>query len=552
MSGCQNTSVGGFETSGSLDRGADRKLAGAEERYAAADYNAVLALLQSTDLTRWDSTSRDAAKRLEARTWLALGDPQRAQDALAELVARKPEDYLLIGEICDATGDYRCAADGYIQASLDLGMDHPRLPPNIHDLIWSALSRARQGPAVFTQRYHHGWWLLQQRLRNAGSVNAQLAAWRAWRREFPSHPANIRPPQALLSYDSYRIPKLGVLLPLSGQYASAGLAVRNGLLAAYLSESNSTKPQIVFYDTNANDLGQIWEQQLLDGIEVSVGPLLKADAERFAQLTQTQFSQEETRPRLVLNYLTDYGTAQLDGAPFQFGIAIEDEAKSLTDHILDAGLEKLLVVYNGDRWSSRALATLTSTFPHPLVTASFIDIQSMTEAVGSAMQVAASEQRRNAIADILGTPLEFLPRARSDLDGVVALTNQIEARALIPALRFHFADELPVYATSQSLRGDERAGLRGFRVTEMSVFTRPDPDLEALAAAFNLQHNPLAELYALGFDAYRLGTWLPLLTADSQVSIAAASGQLHLSPGGRFARQLSLNLIDADGRLIAQ
>ena len=82
----------------------------------------------------------------------------------------------------------------------------------------------------------------------------------------------------------------------------------------------------------------------------------------------------------------------------------------------------------------------------------FTDLRTITESVGTAMHVAGSQSRRDELARLLGEELEFLPRAREDVDAVVALIDNTEANALVPALRFHFASDLPVYASSQTTR----------------------------------------------------------------------------------------------------
>ena len=71
-------------------------------------------------------------------------------------------------------------------------------------------------------------------------------------------------------------------------------------------------------------------------------------------------------------------------------------------------------------WSTRAAEAYEASWPYPITRASFTDIKGLTEAVGEAMQVAASQARRDQMANILGQQLEFLPRARKDLDAVVA------------------------------------------------------------------------------------------------------------------------------------
>lgn len=514
-------------------------------------YSLVIDALAPVNLALLTSQDADQARRLRAEAWLNLGDVQAAEAALSGLSNWQPQDQLILAEICENLSNFRCAADGYIQASIALGLDAPELPADIHDRIWQMLSRAQSAPGAFTHRYHHGWWLLQQSIRDAGSITGQMQAWQAWQNRYPSHPANLRPPQALAQLSSYQLPKIAFLLPLSGQFGSAGQAVRDGLIAAYLADTGRSKPTIRFYDTGAKSAAQLYEDALAGGADVLVGPLLRDEVAEFAQATANS-----QIPRLVLNYLTPPGTpmriSDSTTPLFQLGIAIEDEAETLVNHILLSGYENTLVIHSNERWARRALNAYIDSWPHEMSQASFTDIQNLTSSVGEAMQVAASESRRTSIANVLGKPLEFLPRARGDLDAIVAFTNQVEAQALVPALRFHFADDLPVFATSQTARGDKYSVLDGFELTEMPLFTTPNEAQRSLIDAYALQSNPLAELFALGFDAFRVATWLPLLDVQSQIALPGASGNLWLEPGGRFRRDLTLNRISATGERISR
>ena len=488
---------------------------------------------------------RDQVARLRAQALHGIGDFVQAEEALASLAHWQPADLLLLAEVCQVRRDYRCSAEGYIQAATEYGFNAVELPFDIHDRIWLALSRARQAPTLFSHQDHHGWWLLQEQIRTAGSITGQIQAWRNWQSRFPRHPAAIRPPTALLKLDDYTAPQVGLLLPLTGPYASAGIAVRDGLIAAYLSEQAANKPEIRFYDSGRTATPLLFEQALAEGADVLVGPLIKEEVEKFA--AATEFSEV---PRLVLNYLTLPGSAPRTNNTtplFQFGIAIEDEATSLANHVLLAGLDRLLIVHSQARWSRRALQAFTDSWPSAVTTAEFVDIKNLTEAVGEAMQVAASETRRIEIANILGQQLEFLPRARRDLDGVIALTTHVESQALVPALRFHFADKLPVFATSQAAKGQDLKNLRGFELTQMPIFANPNASQQTLFEAFDLAHNAFSELYALGFDAYRIATWLPILNAQSQVALPAASGYLWLEPGGKFRRDLAVSRVTRHG-----
>ncbi|MEM7080997.1 MAG: penicillin-binding protein activator, partial [Pseudomonadota bacterium] len=261
-SGCETTQIPG---NSSLERSGDRAtpvmLQDAERAFAAGDHLRVLALLAGA------APTDVPAQRLRARSFMALEDWDGAESALGGIAEWRADDLLLLGEVCARNQDFQCSADAYIQAQHQLGYGDPQLPPDLHDRIWSALSQATAAPPMFTDRYHHAWWLLQENIRQAQSATAQIAAWSDWRGQYPSHPAALQPPTALLAYADYRIPDVGVLLPLSGPYAPAGAAVRDGLIAARLTDTTGDQVALRFYDTAAASLVAIWEQADIDGVD---------------------------------------------------------------------------------------------------------------------------------------------------------------------------------------------------------------------------------------------------------------------------------------------
>ena len=146
----------------------------------------------------------------------------------------------------------------------------------------------------------------------------------------------------------------------------------------------------------------------------------------------------------------------------------------------------------------------------------------------------------------LGSPgLPGLPLADRDPGGpeeVGLLVTQLEASALVPALKFHFADQIPVYATSQTVRGASPERLRdlaGFRVSELPWFALETPSYRALDDAFALAGSPFAALYALGVDAFRLAERLPLVLDGSMTELLGSTGELSFTPSGRVQRRLA-------------
>ncbi len=489
-----------------------------------------------------ETSSEPSPLREQARALYEEGLAAEALEMLSAIDNWQGEDYLLVGEICVALEDYACSADGYIQASLTLATTRGEQQADLNERIWYSLDRARRAPQLFTDANHRGWWLLQQAVRRAGSPAEQQEAWSEWADRHPGHPAVLAPPSALTRLASYESPDLAVFLPLSGPMRTVGHAVRDGLLAGYLADLATDKSSIRFYDTHEQALGQLYERALADGAEVTVGPLLKQNADQFLALTR-----HENHPGLLLNY-TDEHPERED--LFRFGIAIEDEADALALKTLEDGHQRILVVTGTNRWSRRAADRYLAQWPYPTSEAAFTDIKNLTQAIGGAMQTEASEGRKNQVARILGEPLEFIPRARRDLDAVVAFTSHVESRALRPALQFHFAESLPVYATSQSARGTRTNELADFGISEMPIFVNPG-EYTQLRNAFELDTNSNPELYALGFDAYRLANWVPLIRTGSQSTIAGASGYLWLDQDGSFRRELMFAKVSPEGTLVA-
>jgi len=210
-----------------------------------------------------------------------------------------------------------------------------------------------------------------------------------------------------------------------------------------------------------------------------------------------------------------------------------------------------MVVTNGETWSQRAKKALKDTWNGPIAEASFQQTKEVTNVVGMAMGVDASQKRRDRLATLFEEELEFLPRERKDLDAVVAFTNSLESKALVPALKFHFAENLPVYGTSQTARGNDLEDIAFFQVTELPMLAQPTKLTEQMTATLQLSDSSLIELYALGLDAYRLATWSHWLKNNSAVlpenrviQLNFASGNLTLGIGGVIHRKLQITTID--------
>ena len=420
------------------------------------------------------------------------------------------------------------------------------------------------------------WFALHDAIRRAGTPREAQDLWRNWRDTNPDHPASITPPKPLQLLAQYDAPSITVMLPLSGRLASVGEAVRDGMVAGYLADQASTETvasliassvatsDVTFFDSHALGDAALLSQVANADSDVIVGPLLKERGQRLlsaSPMPSVAMTQERPSPSwIVLNRIEESGQTQpspVSGVVYQFAPAIEDEALTLAKHLRARGHDRLMVVSNRESWAYRAIQALKSQWQGVMVFADFDRPREITGTIGTAMGVAASQQRHSELQRLLSEEIEFLPRGREDLDAVVAFTSALEAKALVPALQFHFADELPVFATSQSARSGRLSDIAGFHVTELPLLTDPDPVAAGMTAALDLREQPLLELFALGLDAYRLATWVHWIQTHKEhfdeqfrLRLNMASGELTLGREGLVARELTMAEISSRGTLM--
>lgn len=489
---------------------------------------------------------RETARFLLARATVHIhrGDMAAAQAALAALDKQLLTDpfaaELLRARVIAARQGAAAAATRLMAARLD-DADAAQVQRR-NDAIWQylgdvpALEVANLATAPGSEA--RGWWELKTHMLQSLTLAAQRRRLEAWRSAWPRHPAAALPPAGLAALGTpiSEVRQVGLMLPLSGPLSRAGRAVRDAFFATYLSNSGDVGYQVRVYDTAAEPIPALYERALLDGADVLVGPLQKEAVTAMNDL-------DPEVPVLALNYLGDALPAP---NLVQLGLAIEDEARTLEQWINDAGLERLVLLHNNQDWSQRALAAFQSDWTGPLVIQPLEDIRTITESVGVAMHVAASEERRAALQDVIRENVEFLPRARGDVDAVLALVTPVEATALVPALKFHFADHLPVYATSQTVRGaspERLTPLAGFRVSELPWFVVADGAYRELNSAFELTGSPFVSLYALGVDAFRLADRLPLILGGNLSELLGSTGELRFPPDGRIERRLARTVV---------
>lgn len=367
----------------------------------------------------------------------------------------------------------------------------------------------------------------------------QLQGWLQQWRQHPAHdnlPNDLRVLQTLIDKQPKQI---ALLLPMQGKLAEAGEAVRDGFFAAYFQALGNGRhtPEVRQYDSSGDAISA-YQQAIADGADLVIGPI---DKEKVTELSLMPSLQV---PVLSLNYPDTPPAEPLKGF-YQFGLAVEDEARQVARQAFLEGHRQAMVIIPSQEWSERSARAFTEEWENlggiVVNRSQFQPGTNYSNLVKDAMLIEQSQLRARELQEMLGIKLETLPRSRSDVDMIFLIADPAQARQIKPTFAFHYAGKIPVYATSQVYSGQPNPkadrDLNGIRFNTMPwLFDTSSSEKQAVA-----QHTKSAAVYgrlhALGADAFRLYARLPQLEQVPDMRIYGATGALHLLEDGRIERE---------------
>lgn len=327
-----------------------------------------------------------------------------------------------------------------------------------------------------------------------------------WRFDLNGRPAAER--------DGYRPPvKLAVLLPLSGQLATASAPVRDGLLAGYYGETRR-RPEINFYDTAGTAAGALsaYANAAAAGADFVIGPLGRDEVS--AVFGQTSLSV----PVLALNR----GNVAPPAGNAGFSLAPEDDGIIAAEYLLSRERRTALVISGNDDNGRRAAAAFRERFAERGGTV--LETISVSDTPGNIGPNLAAASQRNVDAVFLA------------LKGSVA-------RAVAPQLALAGLGGKSRVATSQLMSGtgkpEQDAALDGI-VYPTEVWTARGiaglPAASVAGAGMPTARGPAARLFAFGHDAWILTAYLEKLATGNNVQLKGATGELTLDGFGNVIR----------------
>lgn len=416
------------------------------------------------------------------------------------------------------------------------------------DKIWQLLmlmpytelqSRASKGSGGVTQGWYSLAALSKSNMQDIASLQAAVQRWQNQWRNHPaatSLPKDLRNLQALISQQPK---KIALLLPLQGRLSEAGEAVQDGFFAAYYNQlgTQPTLPSVSQYDTSKGAV-TAYQQAVAEGAELVIGPLDKEDVNQISKQPALAV------PLLSLNY-PDQQPAQPLANFYQFGLAVEDEARQVARQAIQEGHRRALVIAPAQDVSERsALAFMNEwqTLGGTLVGKStFTSQDKFSENFRHLMLIDESQARMTLLQQQLGTKFEFNPRSRADVDVIFMAVSPAQGRQIKPTLSFHYAGNIPVYATSSVYSGDidtvNNEDLNGVLFNTLPwVFDNDNPIKQAVTQTTR-SSAVYGRLHALGADAFYIYARLPQLKQAPQLRIYGATGSLTLTADGRIERE---------------
>ena len=496
-----------------------------------------------------------SAQRLELLQSISAFDP-----------ATKARKFALMATDYARLGQWLAAAD----ALLNSDDANPEYVAKAWQWVNQASAQQLQDSARFTKL--PAYVSLRQLILEHGFepdlLRQQLAQYQ---RVFRNHPLVTHWPNNLSNLEQLSQTNrehIAVMLPLSGRLQVTGMAIKEGILAAYFNDTsamNATRiPQLQFIDTNDTTADELITAAA--DADWIIGPLLKENVDALLpKLSPQHRILTLNRPEATLPVLADSEQQQeLLPASFSsqiyYALAPEDEASQLAERVFSRGRRSPVLVASENtlhqrmqdafltRWQQLTSGLAASQHSAPtLVT--YSDNNTLREGILDALDVAQSKERIKEIQSFADDELYNMARNRRDIDAVVVFTSPEQTELVNPVIEASISPfggvTVPVFATSRSI--DYAQSRNQWRDLENLHFLdmpwvlpdNPAPELAAQTEALWPQRpTPLQRLFAFGVDAYNLlprinsMAWLP------QLQYEGLTGALSVNQHNEIVRSL--------------
>ena len=422
-----------------------------------------------------------------------------------------------------------------------------------HDFIWDALNRISE-PAMIRALAEQqtievrGWLELNLIARRSNMLPVKMEPWiDQWYQLYGDHSAAPRYAINLLE-ESKRIyinpTRIALMLPFSGRLEKVADAIQNGFLYAYYQNPEQVADlEIINASTDPVEFNLQYEQAIQNGADFIVGPIDKDLIDLLQQREQLEV------PTLTLNYGNDQDETRLN--LYQFGLRPEDEAVQIADYALAQGRHHALVLVPDTEWGYRLQRAFSKRFEslggQVVGNTSYPAKKNDYSAeIKNLLNLTTSNHRKSILQQVIKEQVKFDARRRQDVDMIFIAGNSRQARLIKPQLKFHHAQDLPVYSTSHisssNANPDDDRDLDEILFVDIPwmLDNRNNRDHQQISRLWPDESQRFSRLFALGIDAYRMIPSLRRLMINPEESLPHNTGKLSVDKSGRVKRSLMM------------
>lgn len=460
-------------------------------------------------------------------------------------------------------------AEAYSRSSRYLDAAHSRimLSPLIEDdivarhntsLIWRELlensSRAlQQSFGKYKRNTDYNSWvslalIVKLSEKKPDTMQEKLEKWES---KYSNHPIPATIISSLYAQAkdlSFKPTNIALLLPLSGAYSKPATSILDGFMSAYYNRQNKQyQPLITVYDTadttQYSSPKKSYEAAVNDGADFIIGPLNKQFVNQLGKKSSVDVT------TLTLNY-SETKPPYAKGL-FQFGLSPEDEARQIAEKAWLNGHNQAITLVPEGEWGARILQAFeenwrelgglileTQTYP--------AQKNDFSPQIKNLLNIDESTSRHLALRRLLVERIYAEPRRRQDADFVFMVALPRQARLIRPQMKFHYASNLPLYATSHIYSGQVNRNadrdMDGIFFCDMpwllDTTKQIRPIKKQLRKLWPERSVQYTRFFALGYDAFNLSPRLGLMNSYQHESHNGQTGLLQLTDSGRIFRQL--------------
>jgi hypothetical protein len=429
----------------------------------------------------------------------------------------------------------------------------PNLQQQNNDAIWNLLQKPTEqylrlfDDSPTENRVVQGWINLALiNKTHMGHPRELMSAISLWRERFAQHPALKMMPSSISELSSANLiepENIAILLPQTGTLANIGKIIRKGIEAAYLENKRDPKATLRFYDSNTTDIVSLYQVAVAEGAEFVIGPLQKNAIDTLLK------DESLNTPILVLNMSDNELIGDIKA--YQFGLPIENEVRQVAEKIRSYDLDRAAVLVPNTTTGDRALQAFKEQFERldgkVVAQKHYLNGRDYSKVIRSLLAIDSSKKRHRELQKTLGQTVIYEERRRKDIDSIFLFAGVDEGRRLKPLLDYYYAQNIPVFSTSNIFQGGKK-DLKNKDLEKVTFMNIPwlvsDSD-QNQTLKNNLSNfwpetvtGSNARFFAFGYDAFNLISELAVLEVFPLQYLDGKTGRLFLNSKKQMARDL--------------